>query len=230
MLKKITIFTYILFSIFNSSFSQENKDSIYLKNSLKIDLLSMYNTFFDNKVQIRIGAEYEKLIQKNSSISCYLDIGVYDKYNFIKYYNFFNENQGMYSVKQNVTVKGFHLLPAYNYFFYNSKKNNERYAFVSAMLDFSCYKKNFSYLNSQTLETDKNSYNQKRTGIGLGLGVKNNLGKHFSIELKTAFFTKIFVYISNIDKQTIRPMNSQWNSQNLNFWWINNLKIGYVFN
>jgi hypothetical protein len=189
----------------------------------------LYFVFFDNRVQIRIGVEFEKLILKKSSISCYLDIGMYDKYRFVKFYNFFNENSGMYSVEQDITIKGFHLLPGYNYYFFNSKKNKNRKAFASALLDFGYYQKGISYLNSQTRESYEETYNQKRLGFGVGLGVRNNIGKHFFAELKTSIFTKLFNSMSKDERPPMKSLDSQWTSKDYNFWWITNIKIGYAF-
>ena len=226
-MKKLLLIVFI-FSFFNS-FSQEKPDSTVQLNSVKLDLLPLYYVFFDNRVQIRAGLEFERYILKKSSLSCYLDLGLYDKYKFIKYYNLFNENEGLYSIQQDITIKGFHLLPGYNYYFYRSKKKDTHKAFVGCMLDFGYYQKGIAYYNSLTRESYTDTYNQKKLGIGLSLGVKNNFGKHFFAELKTSLFTKIFNYISLDEKPLMKSLDSQWTSTDYNFWWITNIKIGYAF-
>jgi len=191
--------------------------------------LPLYYDFFDNKVQIRAGLEYEKFIKKNISISGYLDLGVYDKYKFIKYYNFFNENQGFYSIQQDVTVKGFHLIPGINYYFHRLQKSSNRSLFGSAMIDFGFYQKIFAYLNSNSLENYSEKYNQKKLGAGIGIGIKSDFGSRFFIELKTSIFTKFFNSLSKDGKSQMKSLDAQWTSTNYKFWWITNLKIGYAF-
>ncbi len=219
----------IVFGFFCPSFSQVKPDSLIHKNFVKIDLAPLYYDLFDNRVQIRTGVEYERYVFNHSSISCYLDMGLYDKYKFIKYYNFFNENQGMYSIQQNISIIGFHLIPGYNYYFFNSRKKANRCFYAGALMDFSYYQKEFEYFNSQTSEKYSDSYNQKKTGIGLGIGYKNQYGKHLFVELKTSLLTRIFNYISATGRTSIKSLDAQWTSTNYNFWWITNLKIGYAF-
>ncbi len=226
---KLLTTTTIILSFFFQSFSQEKPDSLFHKKFIKLDLLPLYYDFFDNRVQIRIGAEYERYIFKKSSAACYLDIGLYDKYKFIKYYDFFNQQQGMYSIQQNVSIIGFHLIPSYNYYFYNSKKKTNRRFFSGAVIDFGYYHKKLAYYNSKTLDSYSDSYNQKKLGVGLSLGYKNQYGKHVFIEIKTSLLTKIFNYVSEDDRILIKSLDAQWTSSNYNFWWITNLKIGYVF-
>src|SRR4051812_7042683 len=104
--------TVILLILFGSSLSvcaEEKSDSLQYKNSISIDVIPFYHVLFDTRIQIRIGAEYERVLSKKSFISGYLDIGLYDKYNFIKYYDFFSQNQDMYFIQQKVSIAGFHL-------------------------------------------------------------------------------------------------------------------------
>lgn len=227
---KACLYIFLIFQfIFLHSYSQEAKDSIYNNNSLKLDIIPLYYDFFDNRVQIRAGLEFEHYLNENTSLSSYLDIGVYDKYKFIKYYNFFNENQGMYSIEQDIRISGFHLIPGYNYYFYKGKKNSNRNFFGSAMLDYGYYQKRFAYFNSKSLEEYAEKYNQHKLGLGLGLGFKNNFGSCFYFEFKTSLFAKIFHSISLPDKNEMKSLDAQWTSQNYNLWWITNLKIGYAF-
>lgn len=230
ILVKLLNFLVIAFSLISfHSYSQEKKDSLFYNNSFKLDLLPLYYDFFDNRVQIRAGIEYEKFLKDNISLCGYFDFGVYDKYKFIKYYNFFNENQGLYSITQNVTIKGLHLLPSVNYFFHSPKKKTNRNFFGSVILDLGYYQKKLTYMNSNTLESYSYKYNQSKFGAGLGLGVKSDFGSRFFLELKTSFFAKIFYSNSDKTKNQMKSLDAQWTSQNYKFWWITNLKIGYAF-
>jgi hypothetical protein len=211
-----------------SSFSQEKIDSLNHNQSLKLDLLPLYYDFFDTRVQIRAGIEYERNISENSSLSCYLDMGLYDKYKFIKYYDFFNEHLGMYSVQQNISIFGIHLIPGYNYYFFTTK-DKQISLFAGVVTDFSYYHKEFEYFNSQTSDKYSNSYNQKKLGAGLSLGLKNYVGTHVYIEFKTSLLTKIFGSLSKKEGIPIKSLDAQWTSLDYKLWWITNLKIGYAF-
>ncbi|OFX32752.1 MAG: hypothetical protein A2X08_06815 [Bacteroidetes bacterium GWA2_32_17] len=226
---KYLIMIAIISGFILQSFSQEKSDSLLYKKSIKIDLLPLYNDFFDNRVQIRVGCEYEQEFLKKSSVSCYIDAGLYDKYKFIKYYDFFNQQQGLYSIEQDVLIIGFHIIPSYNYYFYTFKNHPNEKLFSSIVLDFGYYKKELTYYNSQTNDRYSDSYNQNKLGVGLSLGYENQFGKHFSLEIKTSFLTKVFNYVSENGRISIKSLDAQWTSTNCNFWWVSNLKIGYAF-
>jgi hypothetical protein len=224
-IKLITSLFFVM-SLSLHSFSQEKIDSIIQNSAVKFDLVPLYSDLFDNRVQIRFGAEYEKKISKKASLECYLDIGLYDKYIYIKYYNFFNP---LYSIEQKVKIIGFHLLPGYNYYFYTSKKNPNRKYFAGAALDFGFYKKTLEYYNNQTSSGYPDNYYQLKLGVGLGLGLRNYVGKNIFFEFRTSMFTKGFSYISKDDRIAISSLDALWTSTNFKFWWISNLKIGYAF-
>ncbi|NCO55627.1 MAG: hypothetical protein GW876_09550 [Bacteroidetes bacterium] len=214
---------------FLQSFSQEKADSLLKTNCIKLDIIPLYNIFFDTRVQIRIGAEYEKVFSKKSSLSVYIDGGLYDKYKFIKYYDFFNQQQGLYSVEQDISIIGFHIIPSYNYHFYTFKNHFNEKLFSSLLLDYGYYSKKLNSYNSQTKESSFDNYNQNKLGVGIGIGYKNRFSKHFSLEIKTSFITKIFNSVSDNGRLPIKSLDAQWTSTNYNFWWISNLKIGYAF-
>jgi len=225
---KFSLIFIIIFGTRIAAFTQEHSDSLANKNSVKLDLIPFYHVLFDNRVQLRIGLEYERYVFTRSSVSCYLDIGLYDKYNFIKYYDFFNQNQGMYSIQEEVSIAGFHLLPSYNYYFHGAgKKKGERY-FFGAITDVGYYHKNMHNYNTLTLDSHAATYNQTKLGMGLSLGFKNNYGNHIFLELKTSLLTKLYNSTTSGLNQ-IKSLDAQWTSTDYNFWWISNLKIGYAF-
>ncbi|MBK6821105.1 MAG: hypothetical protein IPG85_16515 [Bacteroidetes bacterium] len=84
-----------------------------INQAIKLDLAASYFTIFDNRKQLRVGLQYEKKITQQSILNWNIDIGMYDHYSFIKYYDFFNQQQGLYSIEQKVLITGFHLTPAY---------------------------------------------------------------------------------------------------------------------
>ncbi len=225
--------TILFIGIFNYSIKTSNAqiidDSTSYKNSIKLDIVPFYFDFFDIRQQIRIGVEYEHVINKKSFASFYLDAGLYDKYIFIKYYNFFNEGQGMYSIKQNVTIKGFHLKPSYNYSVIFIGKKKHLGIFISSNLDFNYYEKEFDSYNSMLQIKTEDSYHQFKMGIGFGMGVKYLLSKHLFVELKTSINTKLFRIISKNNVNEIKSIDAQWINSNNQFWWVSEMKIGYAF-
>jgi hypothetical protein len=226
---KLIITLSVICNPFFQAFSQEKCDSIIHKNSIKFDVVPLYHVFFDNRIQIRAGIEYERYRTKKSSIACYMDFGLYDKYGFIKYYDFFNQNQGMYFIQQKILIKGFHLLPSYNYYFDTFKKRPKSGFFVGAIADVGFYWKKVDYINSSTLENYSDKYNQAKLGIGLSLGFKKYYGKHFFGELKTSALIKLYNYITEQGRNPVKSLDAQWTSPSYNFWWISNIKIGYAF-
>lgn len=209
--------------------SQEKKDSVIHYNYVKLDFVPFYYDLFENRSQRRIGMEYERYINEKSSVTSYLDIGRYDHYDYIKYYDFFSLNQRMYSIRQNVSIIGFHLIPGYNYYFYKSGKKNGMSFFSSAVMDFSFYKKEAVYYNDHSTDVYSDAYNQIKTGFGLSLGVKKSYGKHFFIEVKTSVVAKIFNYISEDERNQMMSLDALYTSTDYRFWWISNLKAGYAF-
>ena len=222
-----TILSVVLFS-FLHVFSQEKQDSTIHKNAIKLDLIPFYHVFFNNRVQIRAGIEFEHFVFKKSSLAFYLDMGLYDKYTFIKYYNFFNQ-QGMYSIQQKVSIRGAHLLSSYNYYFFSFKKKPNTQFFFGSVVDFGFYKKNIDYYDSSVLEHYQTKYNQAKLGIALSIGLKKGFSKHITTEIKTSLFTKVVNMISQNGVNQIKSLDAEWTSPNYNFWWITNLKIGYAF-
>ena len=158
-----------------------------------------------------------------------MDIGLYEKYNYIKYYDFFNQNQGLYSIQQKVSITGFHLLPSYHYYFRSFKKKFIDKFFAGAIVDLGHYKKNLDYFNTLTTGRYSDSYKQTRLGLGLSLGFKHNYQKRIFLELKTSLITKIMNHISEKDGTPIMALDAQWTSTNYNFWLVSNIKMGYAF-
>jgi hypothetical protein len=209
--------------------AKEQSDSTKHRNNIKLDFVPLYNVFFDSQIQIRGGFEYERILNPKLSFTDYVDAGLFNLYDFYKYYDFFNEHQGMYYTKQHVSITGFHELPGLNYKLYQFKKRTRWSVFMGAMADFSYYQKHFSDYNSKTGETSNNICHQTRIGIGVGVGVKFKISKRFFAEAKTSFFTSLY---SHINKDNVNPMeafDAQWTSPDYKFWSVSNIKIAYAF-
>ena len=223
----ISIFLCLNFCPYVSA--QGNLDTSAFKNSIKLDLFPLYYDLFDYRDQIRAAIEYERKINNKSFAALYIDIGVFDDYTFIKYYDFFNQNQGMYSVEQKAIIKGIHIQPSYNYYFFTSKKKQNQGVFAGGIIDFYSYKKNLETYNSQTSEKNNYRYNQSKMGLGLHAGAKHSFTRRFFAEVKTSLYVKVYYHISVQSVNPIKPLNAQWTDSKYNFWWVTNFKIGYAF-
>ncbi|NTW33188.1 MAG: hypothetical protein HGB12_11285, partial [Bacteroidetes bacterium] len=179
--------------------AQKNKDSTSYKNSIKIDLLPLYYDFFDTRMQIRTGIEYERNIKPDFFAACFLDIGLFDNYVFKKYYDFFIQNQGFYSVEQKASIMGFHFMPSYNYYIFKSKNKQKQGIYFSVIMDVNYYLKNIEIYNSKTEVKTSNKFSQLRYGVGFNLGAKYAFGSHFFAEMKTSLLTKIFIIRNYIE-------------------------------
>jgi hypothetical protein len=227
-MKKLILLSFFLLLCF-AGLGQGGEDTSLHKNSIKIDLIPLYYDFFDYRDQIRAGFEYERFLSPRSSLACALDAGLFDKYIFIKYYDFFNQQGGMYSVKRDVKISGFHLMPGYNYYFLRSKKNPMSSIAAGGIIDFHYYLKKLNTSNSQTSEETSNTYNQTTMGAGIGIAATYGFGSHWFIELKTYMLAKIFNTVSLKTMEPIKPLNAQWTAKENDLWWFSNIKIGYAF-
>ncbi|MEI6123922.1 MAG: hypothetical protein WCQ95_09850 [Bacteroidota bacterium] len=207
------------------------QDSItqVFKNSVSIDGVPLYYDCFDYRKQIRFNVNYTRQFKSHWFLSSALDIGLFDDYTFIKYYDFFNQNQGFYSVTQRAKISGFHFISSYNYYFCQSKKKMGQGFYGGGAVDFNYYRKTLKSNNSLSLETTFNTINQFRTALGVDVGIKYFIRHHFFAELRSSFFCKLFLKSSNNTVNNVMPLNAQWTSLNKNFWLITNLQFGYAF-
>lgn len=227
-IKYITTFVIIYFSTLFSVYSFENPDSSEHNRSVKLDLIPFYNDFFDSKIQARIGAEFDCNINRKFFFSGYLDIGLYDKYKYVKYYDFFNETTGLYSIDHNISIYGIHILPGINCKMFHFKK--ERNSVFSGLIsDVSFYRKHLYVINNNTQENYSVNYNQIRIGTGVSLGSKYYFTDRFYTEIKTSFLFNDISRLSSDYTTPIRSLDALWTSSNYLYWWLLNIKIGYAF-
>jgi hypothetical protein len=205
------------------------KDSIQNKNSFSIDLIPLYYDFFDYHMEIRGGIDYARQFKKHWLADAAIDCGMFDEYTFTKFYNYFNQPPGYYSIMQKVKITGFHLMPSCNYYVWQSKAKPGQGVYCGVILDVNYYHSRDRSYNSQSAESSLKNTNQFRTGAGLSLGVKYYLGHHFFAEARTSFFGKVIYATSDKTINKIKALNSQWTTADGNFWWTSNLKFGYAF-
>lgn len=199
------------------------------KNVVKLDIIPLYYNFFDYRKQRRVGIEYEREIKRASFLGCYLDLGLYDDYSYTKYYDFFNQAQGIHYIKQDVVIKCIHILPSYMESATNDRDKNGFMLKMGCVGDFQCYHKDISIRNSLMNETSHLKYNQYRIGVGPGASLYYPLNGRISLEVRTSFIVEFFVKSTAENVSEIRPLDAQWAEKNYTGWWISNIKIGYAF-
>lgn len=225
----LTLIVFILtLSCEMTSQAQENQPKSN-KNAFALDVVPIGYDIFGYEKQLRVGVDYSRQFNPHWFVSGAIDMGLYNEYAYKKYFDFFNEYSGFYYIQEDVHIVGFHLMPSANYFVLQSKVKQGQGIYAGAILDLNYYKKNVDVFNSSTLESSSENVNQFRTGAGLSVGGKMYVGQHFFGEFKTSMFGKIYLHKSNNDMNEIKSLNSQWSSENNNFWLVFQIKLGYAF-
>lgn len=208
-------------------FSKEKSSINKTSTIIQLDLTSNYYTFFDTRQQLRLGVEYQYLLSKHHFISSFIDLGQYDHYHFIKYDDVLN-TQNFYTDKK-LSLIGFHYLVGLNYFIKTSSHKSHQGVYVGIITDHSLYSKSFRLYDSKTQSITHSNYQQVKFGTGVSSGIQFHISDHLMMEGKTSFLVKLMNQTSGFNNLPISSMIAQWNDTNSNFWWISQLKIGYVF-
>jgi hypothetical protein len=198
------------------------------KSCIKLNVLSLYNVIFDSKKEIRAGVEFERKINENCSSFHHLDAGLYDQYDFYKYYDFFNEEGGLHYTRQHVTSYGVNLIQGVNYRLPILKKSKRFSYFVSSLIDLHYYWKELKTTNSINDYLIQDSYHQFSGGIGLGIGAKYKISKHFLLEANTNMTATLFSFF-NKNENKIAVLDAQWQTANYKLWGISHIQLCYAF-
>lgn len=193
---------------------------------IKIDLASVYNTCFDIRRQLRIGLEYQVKFQNKLQHTFHLDFGQYDYYSFIKYHDFFNQNTGLYAIRQDVKTYGAHFLYGLKYSL-TKDRNRKVHYFSCLVTDLNFFKKHIKTTNELNSEKSIENNHQFRTGIGPEIGFETKLYKRFSIELKSAIIFNAFTAKSKYDSPNIKPYKAVWFDEQHSFWLIPRINLCY---
>lgn len=223
---RITVLIAFLFIFSNTGSGQDTSST--RKYCLKIDLVSLYDDFFDSKVQVRAAVELERHFNKSWIIGALLDAGKYDQYSFFKYYDFFNQGPGLYSDKVDVRIAGAHLIPGISREIKFPARWRNLIWKPGMRLDYSVYFKKSSGRNGLTGEEYIENGWQQRLGAGFHLGLSYKRWAPFIIECRTAFLQRIFSQVPSGSNE-IRALHSVWNSENMKYWWNYSIYLGYEF-
>jgi len=228
--KKISSFLtfLLLLGLSVSGFSQHGNVEVQRNNILKLNLISL-PPLFNNLNQQWLGIEYQRIISKKISVALMSNFGLFEKYTFTKYYNFFDEKEGFYHISEDVRIPGYHIIPTVNYYFLSHVDKPGQGIFISGKIDYYHYFIKKEIFNSLTNKTDKLQNSTYRFSIGLGIGVQYIAFNRFSLDLNISVFTKIISQSSEENMPELYPENSFWRSANNSTWSTINLMLGYKF-
>ena len=216
----------ILFFILLSQCVQALPKDTLNRKVVFIDLVSSYNTFFNARNQVRFNLGREFHLAEKGFLSLSIDAGVFDRYKFDKYYDFFNSTQGYYSVSTNVLIKGIHIQPGFNYPIVQSKKHFAKGVYIGVLSDVSMYRKSKHVIDNRTLEHLYAKGNQLRVNIGLSSSLKYPLYRKWHLTLQTAINRNMLKVLSLNEIET-KPLNAHWVDQMNRFSWFTNFRICY---
>ncbi len=233
MIKKINIKNrFLLTAILSISFfiliGQTHNTKILRNNLIKINLISL-PPLINNLNQKWIGLEYQRLITRKVSFSITTEFGIFEDYTYIKYHDFFDENEGFSYTRENVQIPGYHIIPSFRYLLIRPLKKADFGIYATANLDYYQYflKKDIYY--SSTDNTISNQNSTYRFNIGVGIGAQYIAFNRFSLDLNIALFTKLISKSTNDEFPELYPKNSFWRSDNNSSWATINLMLGYAF-
>lgn len=200
-------------------------DTIPNKKQIKLDFISVYYSLFDVREQFRIGLEYEQPLNHKFNVNYHLDLGVFDHYQFNKYYQFFPNNTNAYKELTDVTTFGFHFLYGFKYRL--NKPEKKVNLFSGLICDFNFFNKKSIKNNSLDNSKEISRYQQYRLGVGPELGMSFKLYKGFSLEIKSAVLFKLLTIKTKENAPMIKPHKSLWFDLYHNYWIIPRINLCY---
>lgn len=225
---KKLLLTIILLLPFLTSRAQSDPGKLIRKNLIKINLISL-PPLFNNLNQKWIGLEYQRLISEKTSLSLTFDVGRFEDYTFTKYHDYFDEHGGFSYTREEVTIPGFHIIPAVNYFLVHSSSKVGQGIYVGGRLDYYQYFMKKQVYESSIDQTTTTHNSTLRFDVGCGVGAQYLAFNRFTVDLNISLFTKIYSSSSNQQYQELSPENSFWSSNDSSTWATINLMLGYAF-
>jgi len=205
--------------------SISQQDTVYRKYAIKLRVLST-NELVTNISRQIIGLEFEKKLEKRSSLIIDFDIGYFDKYEYYKYYDFFQNIPDLPYTKTTVVTKGFHIAPNYRYYALEFDKSGMSGIHIGGSADMHYYYTNYDYFDSRTGEYSSNNQSSVQLSVGGVLGVQFLIRKRLIIDFSSSLYLNLLTF--PFDKE-VNSKNSIWISESGEFWAIYRLKIGYAF-
>jgi hypothetical protein len=225
--KTTILLTISLLLIFNL-FGQTDSIKPIRNNVIKLNLITL-PPLFNNLNQKWLGIEYQRILNDKFSLSITTDIGKFEDYSFTKYHDFFDEYGGFSYTKERVKIKGFHLIPSFNWNLTNSENSLIKGIYTSVKFDYYQYFSSKEIYESSIEQSEIFNNSTLRFNIGCGIGAQYLFFNRMFVDLNISIFTKIASSSSSSELPEINPKNSFWISNNNSTWTTINLMLGYTF-
>lgn len=228
MAKKFIIL-FSLFSIFLlSSQIVKSQEKIFRKNTVKLNLLPVTG-LFNGHNQKWVGIEYERFISKRISFAVLLNAGLFEDYTFIKYHDYFDEQNGFSYTKTDITTRGYHAIPSMKYSFLVMKKSPQNGFYILGNMDFNQYFGKSHYYYSLTGESGNSEKSTTRLSIGTSLGGRYIFFSRLVVEANIAVYARLFAFVEDKNQEEIEPLHATWKFKENKGWATINVMIGYAF-
>lgn len=207
---------------------QDSIPDIFRKNIIKINFIPVIPAL-SGQSQQWVGIEYQRYINTRISVSLLINTGIFEDYNYKKYYDFFNQHQGFSYTQRDVKTTGYDLIPAVNYYFLRSSLKPGQGLFAGGKIDINQYFKKSSTYDSQTGSTNNFQFTQTRIGIGLSAGGQYIAWSRLSLGMDLSLFFRVLENKSMPDQLSIPPINAFWKTDEDTMWATVQIMIGYAF-
>jgi len=176
-----------------------------------------------------LGVEYERFIKHNLSVGALVDFGLFEDYTFIKYHDYFDENEGFSYTRKDVVTRGYHFIPSVKFYFLSTKQKKGQGFYISGCLDFNQYFKKSEIYFSQTNSFAYENSSTTRLSAGATLGGQFVAFTRLVIDLNISIYGKLFSVSRGQNNSEIPPLNATWVFNDNKGWSTVNLMIGYAF-
>ena len=205
-----------------------NRQSNFRNNIIKINVIPIAESINGHN-QKRISIEYERFLKHNLSVGAVVNFGLFEDYTFIKYHDYFDENEGFSYTRKDVVTRGYHFIPSVKFYFWGTKQKKGQGLYISGCLDFNQYFKKseiyFSQMNSFAYENSSTT----RLSTGATLGGQFVAFTRLVIDLNISIYGKLFSVNRGQNNSEIAPLNATWVFNDNKGWSTINLMIGYAF-
>jgi hypothetical protein len=205
--------------------SISQQDTIYMKYAIKLRVFST-NELVTNLNRQIIGLEFEKNLEKRSSLIIDFDIGYFGKYEYYKYYDFFQNIPELPYTRTTVVTKGFHIAPNYRYYALKFNNSGMSGLHIGGSADLHYYYTNYDYFDSRTEEYSSKNQSSVQLSVGGVVGIQFLIRKRLIVDFSSSLYLRTLTF--PFDKE-VNSKNSIWISENGDFWAVYRFKIGYAF-
>ena len=214
----------IVVFIFFMEKNQAQSDSTHLR-ILKLDFRSIILLSNPNNATKTLRFDYQYFKKKNQAVSFGLQVGDFNRYTYIKYYDYFgNFNYN----REDVNVRGFHFYSSYDFFPLRKLRFFMRNFSISPALDMNFYNKHKEIYISKTNSSTTENFNSFQFSSGITIAYRQKIWRNISLDALMDSQFKVFSLNSSAATTQV-PLNGfslKYNQKiNLNYC----IRIGYEF-